>query len=506
MTGFNENIESLSKQIYPKALKGFFWVFLTRLFQQIPYTFVKIFIFANILDPKDFGLLGYTTITMSIFSIFTETGHKAFLIIKKNSSQNLQDAAWTIGLIRGIVLNVITFFAAPLVALFFNAPSVTSLIQLTSFNFTLISLINIKIINFHKQLDFKKDFFFQTISNLVDLIVSLILIIILRNLWAIIIGKMAAALVKTTLSYVIIPYIPRLRFKYSEFHEIWSMGKWLFGGSIINYLSSEGDDLFVGKYLGPELMGLYRFAYNLSNMYLTEIGSVISKVTFPSYVIIKDESNRLRDAYEKSLKIISLISFFVSCFIFLFSKHFITIFLKPAWHPMIPTMQILATWGIFRIFGTTAGPLFNAIGKPKISFYGLLIRLSFMILLIYPLTNIWGINGTALTVLISSALAQPYVVYMTKENINFGFRDYYKCISSPLIATIVMFLTISMVEIWLQPELNILNFFALALISIIIYVSILFLLDHFIHSQNLTILMQEINSFKKLYLKKNNET
>ncbi|MBW1612839.1 MAG: oligosaccharide flippase family protein [Deltaproteobacteria bacterium] len=108
--------ETLSK----KVVKGGIWVFALRITSR-GLGFIRTIILARLLAPSDFGLLGIAMLAIATLETFSQTGFQAALIQKKDDVESYLDTAWTVSAIRGIVLFLILFFCAPIVAKFFNS-------------------------------------------------------------------------------------------------------------------------------------------------------------------------------------------------------------------------------------------------------------------------------------------------------------------------------------------------------------------------------------------------
>jgi len=276
------------RTLYKRTVKGGLWVFALRGFTQL-LSFARYIILANILTLADIGLLGIAMLMMQVLNTFSQTGFQAALIQKRDNVHSYLDTAWTIGLLRAVVLYAVLYWAASFAELpVFKVPPekvflVISIIRVIGISFILAALRNIGIVYFHKDLKFNRQFFLQIIANLIDVVVTIFIVLIYKTIWALVIGKLAGDSVRFLLSYVFHPYRPRIRLDFDKAGELWCFGKWVFGGSIIEFLTRQGDDFFVWGYLGVPALALYQMAYKFSNIPATEITGVISAVTFPAY-------------------------------------------------------------------------------------------------------------------------------------------------------------------------------------------------------------------------------
>jgi len=385
--------ESLSKRV----VRGGIWVFAMRIANR-SLGFIRTIILARLLAPHDFGLFGIAMLTIATLETFSQTGFQAALVQKKKNVEPYLDTAWTISAIRGIILFLILFSSAPLIANFFDSAQATLIIKVIAVSTLLSGFRNIGIIFFQKELEFNKQFLYEISATLVDLTVAIILAFMLRNVWALVWGGLAANFVRVFMSYIIHPYRPRIKFEKEKFQELFAFGKWVLGSSILVFLITQGDDIFVGKMLGVTALGLYQMAYLISNLPATEITHVISQVTFPAYSKLQDDLPKLREAYLKILQLTTFISIPFAGGIFIFAPEFTKIFLGDKWMPMVPAIQVLVLAGLLRSISATTGSVFQAVGKPEIVTKWQPVRLLVLAAVIYPFTLQWGILGTSLAV------------------------------------------------------------------------------------------------------------
>jgi len=388
-----------------KVVTGTVWVFIAQIFTQA-VALIKNIILARILSPDDFGLFGIALVVFSLLEAFSRSGFDVALIQKKEDIRDYLDTAFIVNVGRGIVLFLLLFFSAPLVATFFNRAEIVSVVRAVSIVFLLNGFVNPGTIYFSRELEFKKQFQWEMSRSISDIIVTLSLVFFLRNVWVLVIGMTASFLTRVVVSYFIHPYRPAFSFNPVYARSLFRFGKWVFGSGILIYLITQGDDAFVGKFLGITALGFYRIAYRFSNLPATHITHVISRVTFPMYSKLQDDIPKLREAYLKVLQITAFLAFPIAGLIFVLAPDFTRIFLGEKWLPMVPAMQVLCIFGVTRSFGATTGPIFQGVGKPNILTKLAAIQLIMLIIIIYPLTSKFGILGTAIAVVIPNIITQ----------------------------------------------------------------------------------------------------
>ena len=488
----------MTEQIFQQSLsqrvvKGGAWVFALRTVNR-GLGLIRLVILARILAPADFGLMGIALLAMATLDTFSQTGFDAALIQKKEDVESYLNSAWTITIIRGIVLFVLLYLVAPYVATFFKSPEAKPIIQVIGLAILFQAFTNIGIIYFQKELEFNKQFTYQLSGTLADFIVSVSAALILRSVWALVFGLLAGNFVRFIVSYLIHSYRPHLSSDLGKAKELFGFGKWVLGSSILIFLITQGDDIFVGKLLGITALGFYQLAYRLSNMPATEITHVISQVTFPAYSKLQGDIPRLREAYLKVLQLTAFLSFPIAGLIFVLAPDFTTIFLGEKWMPMVPAMQVLVFAGLVRSIAATAGPIFHSVGKPKIDTKLQVIRLSVLALLIYPFTNKWGITGTSFVVFLSIFVSNIGFSLMAIKITKCGIGNFAKTIIFPLVNVTIIILFILLLKTTMDVE--ILEFIIFVIIGVLTYLFIAYLSDRFFNYKIQALIKDSIQSFR----------
>jgi lipopolysaccharide exporter len=297
------------------------------------------------------------------------------------------------------------------------------------------ALTNPGVILFRKDLNFRKNFGFESACLLTAAVTTIVLAFVLRSVWALVYGRLLGAVLRCLISYRVHPFRPRLMIDRTKAAELWHYGKWVFLTTVVAYFQSYGDNLFVAKFLGPTALGMYVLAYRLSQLPATEITGLLGNLLFPAYARLQHDRPRLRQAYLKVLSVAAVVGIPTAGLIFLLAPDFVHTFLTPEWRPVIPVLQVLAVKGLTHSLHATFGAVYQAVGLPGITTKLQVIRVILLCLLIYPLTARWGVLGTALTVVLIGLVMQPFGYGMLIGVIHCRVRDVLIRIAYPLAAT-----------------------------------------------------------------------
>ena len=398
--------------------------------------------------------MGIALLLLSIMETFSQPGFYSALVQKKENIEAYLNSAWTVMIIRGIILFIVLYFGAPHAAIFFNAPEAKLIIRAIGFSILFRAFTNIGVVYFQKELNFKKQFMYQFLGIFADFVVAISFSIILRNVWALVLGMLAGNIVICLASYFIHPYRPHLTSNLEKTKELWGFGRWVFGSSILVFIITQGDDIIVGKILGATMLGFYQLAYKISNTPATEISHIISTVTFPAYSEIQDNLLKLREAFLKVFRLTAFLSLPLAGLIFILAPDLTIIFLGKKWLPIVPAMQALAWWGVIRALGGATSPIFLSLGKPGIVTRLQALQAIILFVIIYPFTKHGSILGTSIAVLLSSLVTFFIRNGILINEIQCRIVEFYRAILIPILFTIFSILPIVFLKLFVLNSIN----------------------------------------------------
>jgi O-antigen/teichoic acid export membrane protein len=405
-------------------------------------------VLANVLKPSEFGLLGLSLLTVTVFKRLSELGIDAALVHKAEANVDAYlDTALVMRAVRGMAILCVGFLVAPHAAAFFDAPRATPVIRLLAVGPLLLGLQNPGIVYLQKDLEFHKQAVYRMAGAGADTAVALATALVVApmvlgrepTVWALAYGVVAGNVTRFVVSYAVHDYRPSLGFDMSLARDLVSYGKWMTGSVALVFLINEGDDIVVGWALGTAALGFYQMAYRLSNAPATEITHVIGEVVFPTYAKLQDDVAALREGYFRTVQLTTFVAFPVAVGIAVVAPMFVRVVFGSAWTPAIDAMRLLAVFGLLRSLGATTGPLFQAVGRPDLGTKIQLGKLVVVGTLILPLTRTYGIEGTAVAVIASSLLfAEPVASYLAVRTVEGQFSTLGRILGYPAAAAGVM--------------------------------------------------------------------
>ena len=168
-------------------------------------------------------------------------------------------------------------------------------------------------------------------------------------------------------------------------------------------LSQQGDNLVVGRWLGPAALGIYGRAYNLMVMPAHAFGRIINRVLFPVMSQVQDDPARLANGYERSLAIVAFISLPLSAYLWVVAPEFIALVLGPKWGDVVLPFRLFSISLLFRMSTKISDACTKAAGEVYLRailqyVYAALVVVGAII------GQRWGVGGVAVAVSIAMAI------------------------------------------------------------------------------------------------------
>lgn len=345
-------------------------------------------------------------------------------------------------MIRGFLIAFIIFTIAPFIAEYYEHEVLDIIIQVIALTLIVNSFGNINTVKLQRDLNFKKLSYIEQINSFFSFIVVIGLAYYFRDVWALVIVHVASCLLGVILSYIFVPGKPCFHLDFKIARKLFSYGKFITGLTIVIYVTMEVDNLIIGKILGLNVLGYYVLAYTLANLPATHFAKIVSRVLFPAYSQLQGNMPALQSTFLHVYKIVAIINIPITVLFIVLAPEIIRAIYGDKWLPATDALRILAIFGFFRSLSGLGGYMFNAVGKPNLTFYLNLVRLILLLILIFPLTEKYGLVGASLAVTIPILLQYILENYLIGKVIKINYIQMVKILMLPLIYGIAMFAVI----------------------------------------------------------------
>ena len=440
-------------------------------------TLISAVILARLLDPTDFGLLAIGMALIALSQGATQTGFESAIIQRQDRPEDFLNVAWTFELLRCLILFAAIFALAPVLGALFNEPRAIAVLRALSLTLVFQGLRNIGVVYFRKNFDFHKQFALEIapLALYVPLVIGLA--VLMRNVWALVWANLAASLLTCVLSYVMHDYRPRPDFSLTKAATLFRFGKWILGSSILAMAREQGTTLFVGRFLGIPALGFLNRADAFSTAIFQQLSDVAWKVGYPAYSHLHRSPSEFKNAYLKTLHLMTLFGLPMAGGLFALSTDFVHVIVTDKWLPIVPAIEILCLQAAVTFINTPALVAFNAAGRPAFVATISLVGIAILAVLIYPLASRFGVTGAVAALCISTLLPSPVLWGAAMQLVGCSFVEWLKPIGCSVISTCAMVIAIVLIKTYVMAEVEMTGFFALIGVGVGVYAAATLLID-----------------------------
>jgi O-antigen/teichoic acid export membrane protein len=358
-------------------------------------------IMARLITPAEFGVVSAAILVIGFSTVFSQLGLGPALVQRADLEQRHLDTAFSTSVLFGLLLGTIIWLGAPAAAGFLRMGEVRPVLRV------LAGLFPLQGFSVAAESMLRRDLRFRWLANL-DVLsyglgyggVGIALALAGWGVWALVAGQIAQSLVRTGALLLQRPprFPPSLEGR--AFRELLYFGGGFTVARAANYAAVNGDNMTVGRFLGPQALGFYGRAYSLMSAPAYAFGTVLDQVLFPAMAKVQNDPLRLAKAYRRGVSLIALLVLAPSAALILLGPEFIEVILGRRWAPAVASFQILALGMLFR----TSYKMSDSLARSTGVVYQRALRqilYAALVLLGSWIGQFWGIAGVAWGALIA---------------------------------------------------------------------------------------------------------
>ena len=314
-----------------KTIKGVAWSGIDNV-TQYGVSFVVSIVLARLLSPDDYGLIGIIAIFTAVCSTFIYAGFGSALVRKKDATDEDYNTVFFVNFITSLFLYAVIFLCSPLIADFFKREELISLTRVSALGVIVGALTLVQQTILTKRIDFRTQTKITFIASIVSGVVGIVMALVGFGVWALVYQGLVSGIVRTVLLWTYNKWFPNFRFSNMSFHELFGFGWKLMVSSLLDTVWKQLYQVVVGKFYNPATLGQYTRANGFSELFSSNLTSVVQRVTYPVLSNIQDEKERMVVAYRKIIKFTMFISSIAMFALGAVSEPLLYCLIGPKWH------------------------------------------------------------------------------------------------------------------------------------------------------------------------------
>ena len=388
---------------------GVSWSVSSSLIEQL-ISFARSVVLARLLVPEDFGLFGMALTIVAALNALTTIGLDRTIVANKfDTRDDLKthlDTVWSAELIRSLVVALLVSASALPMSRFYGQPQLRVIIPILGLITLIQGFQNIGLAILRKEISFARIFWYELATNVTGIALTVALALVMRSVWALVIGLLGTAALGTILSYIFHPYRPRLAFERIALRRALSLGKFTLLIAVASYVTNMADNVMVGRFLGTGALGNYSLAFNIASAPIVVVVISLGRVLFPAYAEITGQyPKRLELAFIKVFSICLMIMLMISVPLFLLAGETVRLLFGGRWTSAGIVLRVLALAIPLRGLTMIISTVFWGLNRPKQVAVGKTLEAVVFVAVLYPLIAAFGLTGAAWAGVIAYAFA-----------------------------------------------------------------------------------------------------
>jgi O-antigen/teichoic acid export membrane protein len=423
-----------------KALKGVFWSG-AQMWGGRAISFIIFAMLSHLLTPQAFGLVAMASLFIIFVQTFQDQGFGDAIVQRADlQPEHLDTAFWT-NMLMGSLLALISFILSGFIAELFRQPQLTPIIRWLSLSFIFAALSSTQQAILRRKLAFRELAIRSLLAITAGGVIGVALAFLGFGVWSLVAQDLVYGVVEVVVLWRVSRWRPGLRFSTKHFRDLFSFGINIIGINILNFINGHVDDLLIGYFLGPTLLGFYTVAYKLLGTMLDLFTSVTNSVAFPTFSRLQNEPDRLRRAFYQAIHYTSLISFPAFIGMAAVAPELIPVLFGPQWTLSIPVLRVLAFIGILQSIFYFHNSLVIALGKPSWRLRMVLLN-AVLNVIGFAFAVQYGIVAVAVSYVVRGYLVSPIEFWMVHKLAQINLRTYLYQFLGPSLGTLAMTATI----------------------------------------------------------------
>jgi O-antigen/teichoic acid export membrane protein len=270
--------------LFARALRSSAWTGAGHILSQI-IRLASNLVLTRLLFPEAFGLMSLVTVLMIGVAMLSDVGIGVSISqSRRGDDPKFLDTAWSMQILRGLMIFVLVTILAWPFSLFYSEPSLVYLVPVASLSVLIASFNPIRLETAGRHLMLGRVVLLDLLSQIGSILVTIACVMIYPSVWALVIGLILGAVIRLTLANLMLPGKgSRFCIDPSAAREILHLGKWIILSTAFGYMLGQGDRLVLGFYLSLEKLGIYNIGQFLAAAPLVLSLTIGGKVLIPVY-------------------------------------------------------------------------------------------------------------------------------------------------------------------------------------------------------------------------------
>jgi len=323
-------------------------------------------VLVNRITPFELGLVGVVTIWNSFLGLFLELGLGAALVQRRKITDGHIASMMAINLITGTILTIISMALSWPLALLIGLQSAQPFIFILALGFFINSIATTQVALAQREMRFRDLAIRDAVAGSIATVLGVILAVKGFGVWSLVANTLTLNVLGMIMIWRLTPYRINLRAaNISDAKELWNFGSSIFLYSIFKHILRNSDGLIIGALFGPEKLGIYNIAQQITFAPTRGIQAGITSFLFPKASRADGNERLLKSGYVVCYKALNYIVFFYGFLLITFGVTMLPKVIGSQWNQATNVVIILAVATFTFPAMAPLGEIMKAKGQPN---------------------------------------------------------------------------------------------------------------------------------------------
>ena len=397
-------------------------------------SFAGALVVIRLVSPAQFGVMALAVAVAGLATTLADTGLSTAIAQRSEVTRSHESSAfWLQLLVSTAVTGAVIALSRPLAGLFHN-PSMRAPLVALSCCLVLQGLSAVPRALLVRSLQMNRLAVIDMVAAASGALVGLLTALAHHGVWALVSTTVTLTTVSAVGAFLASGWLPARSLGRTALRDLWGFARPLYGSVIVNYLVRNGDNMLIGRFLGPLQLGLYSRAYALLLVPTRQITGVVGGALQVTLSRIAGDKDRSRRIYLDTCGHIAFLTMPLMLLIAVLAEDFVPVVMGEQWAAAIPAVRILALVGVIEPLVSTCGWIYFAQGRTDLSF-----RISLLLGPLYLAAIGGGVyagsaTSASMAYLALNVITIPVLLASAGRLIDVRLRDYARAAGPALIA------------------------------------------------------------------------
>ena len=421
-----------------KVIKSLIYKFIER-FSVKSIGLVISIIQARLLAPEVFGQLSLLLVFTDLSLTVVDGGLNSALVQSKEVKERDYSTVFIITLGLTAVMIVLLYFAAPLIAGYYQSPALIMPLRFYSLSMFFSAFNSIQVARMQREMRFREMMYCSLAATLTAGTLGIAMAYKGAGLWALVGYYFSHIAVTCIAMFCTDRWIPRGKFSKDSAKRLYGFGIKMLASSMITTIYNDIRPLIIGKKFSTADLGYYERGQRFSTTVSRNLDTAVQSVMFPVMAQAQDDKKQVRAMLRRAQTMGEFVIFPAMVGMSAVAEPMVRLLLTEKWMPCVIFVQVLCIAEMQTPITSANLVAVKALGRSDILMKQELLRRTLMIIVLLITVFVFNsVEAIAYGFLFSAWLDAIITSMPVKQLLDYGFADQAKDMWRCALAAVIM--------------------------------------------------------------------